>query len=748
MYLPISIILLSATSIAGLGLLAFLMLRTIRRQLALVQYYPDPLMSFDKDSKLISCNNAFASLLGYGSIKECLAFFEEYPHFSEDDHRLVEETIKNSAEMPIKLEKPFTLTQRMGGKVEREVELLRIEPSGRSELRLLALEPSPKPEELWLHLISMFEVAVVLQDKHARLVALNTEAKRATTQRVGDSFDSSSNDQQHWIHIAVKGHTQHKLSLLLDVPQRLLPHKEPISTGKGLDESQKQLEQLDSSSSFAGTWSLNLENSTLEQSQALADALGYTNIENSQSAEFCWNCVANADKPLIVSSFEDYEAGRTTEFRVTVRIADSRGAEHYIEIRGKATNRLERGQIVSLVGTTRLLTSQTKDLNDNVEPNISNGAGTNSKEGAVNHTRRRVTHSKLLHHDLANHLGVVTGYADLLLADTSLSDETRSFVEAIATAGNEAQECIEEQSETVPKKNPVPDHKLEDKSWTTQFNEGLDRLTLILKTYLDAEATRDGETKVRDYTVDANPDYCGVCGDKIELGSHAREVFDSRVRIDHQSLPYVTNPAFYSATNSSSPNLAELARILHQQNGHMSLSADSKGVSVTIYTLPKSVTLKTSLETGDFGHSLSHKSGLQRSKRSKPKILVVDDEELVSSYFAIVLGRAGYEVTTLNQPQLALRYLNRDHQTCDLLITDQNMPGMTGEELCQAVRTKRPDLPIIICTGYNSLQRKPLQSDLLSQTGVVSVLKKPLDAQELLEVVQRLIVLAPNDTQP
>ena len=143
MYLPISIVLLGATCIGGLGLLVFSMLRTIKRQLALVRHYPDPLMSVDKASKLIACNKAFADLLGYGAIKECLAFFNEYPHFTEDDRLLIEETLKNNLDVPRKLEKPLTLTQRMGGKVEREVELFRVESNGRSEIRFLALEPSP-----------------------------------------------------------------------------------------------------------------------------------------------------------------------------------------------------------------------------------------------------------------------------------------------------------------------------------------------------------------------------------------------------------------------------------------------------------------------------------------------------------------------------------------------------------------------------------------------------------------------------
>ncbi len=81
MYSPIVMIVSCAATLAVLAVLILVLLRRFRRLNELVQYYPDPLMSLDENFSLIDCNQAFAHLVGYGSVRECIEFFDEYPHF-------------------------------------------------------------------------------------------------------------------------------------------------------------------------------------------------------------------------------------------------------------------------------------------------------------------------------------------------------------------------------------------------------------------------------------------------------------------------------------------------------------------------------------------------------------------------------------------------------------------------------------------------------------------------------------------
>ena len=83
-------------------------------------------------------------------------------------------------------------------------------------------------------------------------------------------------------------------------------------------------------------------------------------------------------------------------------------------------------------------------------------------------------------------------------------------------------------------------------------------------------------------------------------------------------------------------------------------------------------------------------------------ILAVDDDALILVNTAAMLEDLGHEVTTAYSGHEALSALARMNRV-DLVVTDQAMPGMTGTELIAAIRWERPDLPILLATGYAEL---------------------------------------------
>jgi PAS domain S-box-containing protein len=84
-------------------------------------------------------------------------------------------------------------------------------------------------------------------------------------------------------------------------------------------------------------------------------------------------------------------------------------------------------------------------------------------------------------------------------------------------------------------------------------------------------------------------------------------------------------------------------------------------------------------------------------------ILLVDDEELLAEMGQSMLERLGYEVTSHTSSLAALAAFQSDPDRFDAVITDQTMPGMTGVDLARRMLRIRPDLPIILCTGYSNL---------------------------------------------
>jgi CheY-like chemotaxis protein len=83
-------------------------------------------------------------------------------------------------------------------------------------------------------------------------------------------------------------------------------------------------------------------------------------------------------------------------------------------------------------------------------------------------------------------------------------------------------------------------------------------------------------------------------------------------------------------------------------------------------------------------------------------ILVVDDDPLIASSAVNMLEDLGHTVLEANSAREALAILEKG-QPVDLLMTDQAMPGMTGTELAEIVREKRPGLPVLLVTGYAEL---------------------------------------------
>jgi len=123
------------------------------------------------------------------------------------------------------------------------------------------------------------------------------------------------------------------------------------------------------------------------------------------------------------------------------------------------------------------------------------------------------------------------------------------------------------------------------------------------------------------------------------------------------------------------------------------------------------------------------------SVQGKESILLVDDEELILSSLQRTLRLSGYRVTALQNGQEALEEFSENPHEFDLVITDLTMPGMTGLDLVGKIKEKRPDIPIILCTGYNDA----ISQQEAKSLGVTVLLLKPVGGRELKDVVRRAL---------
>jgi PAS domain S-box-containing protein len=124
----------------------------------------------------------------------------------------------------------------------------------------------------------------------------------------------------------------------------------------------------------------------------------------------------------------------------------------------------------------------------------------------------------------------------------------------------------------------------------------------------------------------------------------------------------------------------------------------------------------------------------QSVSHGSESVLIVDDEEAIAKTWEGMLKRQGYDVVVRSRPSDALEEFKRSPERFSLVISDLAMPGMTGDCLCQEIFKIRPEVPIIMCTGYfETLRSKTICSS------IKQILIKPVSLGALTETVRRVI---------
>ena len=152
-----------------------------------------------------------------------------------------------------------------------------------------------------------------------------------------------------------------------------------------------------------------------------------------------------------------------------------------------------------------------------------------------------------------------------------------------------------------------------------------------------------------------------------------------------------------------------------------------KGTAFYVF-LPRTDLSKISKKTAETAATPPAPTGAE-------KVLFIDDEPELVDLGRKFLEHLGYQVVTKNNGIDALREFSKKPNHFDVVVTDMTMPKMTGEKLAQELISIRPEIPIVLCTGFN----EQINEKKAKEIGIKAFLMKPLTLNRLAKTVRELM---------
>ena len=213
--------------------------------------------------------------------------------------------------------------------------------------------------------------------------------------------------------------------------------------------------------------------------------------------------------------------------------------------------------------------------------------------------------------------------------------------------------------------------------------------------------------------------------EEISPGNYVRMMFrDNGEGIDPSVRSKVFDPFFTTKDvgQGTGMGLAVVHGIVKSHGGFVNIESEP-GMGSTFYIhLPLANREKDPEEAAQ--------PGLLPKGRGE-HILFVDDEEALVEIGRSLLTRLGYRVTAMTSSLEALNRFRKTPLDFDLIITDQTMPRMTGLDMAREMLRLRPEVPILLCTGFTP----GMSAELVRKAGIKSLLMKPLSLKQVADSV-------------
>ncbi|MCP3898772.1 MAG: response regulator [Desulfobacteraceae bacterium] len=203
-------------------------------------------------------------------------------------------------------------------------------------------------------------------------------------------------------------------------------------------------------------------------------------------------------------------------------------------------------------------------------------------------------------------------------------------------------------------------------------------------------------------------------------------VADTGIGMDPATGKKIFDPYFTTKKAGTGLGLSISSEMVKKYGGKICFDSNKgKGSLFQVY-IPRSY-LSTEVS--------SPKNDMQTSLNGSGSILFVDDDPYIVNIQKKTLKRYGYRVTPFVDSLAALRSFKTSPHNYDIVICDMAMPEMTGLTLANKIKQIRPDIPVILCTGYS----EHINQDNYFDKGIDGFLMKPVDSKEALTLLQQLL---------
>ena len=363
-------------------------------------------------------------------------------------------------------------------------------------------------------------------------------------------------------------------------------------------------------------------------------------------------------------------------------------------------------------------------------------------------------------HDFNNILTPILGYTEMCLYSTPETTEVHKYLQEVMKAVNRAKELVKQiltfsrqmEPEGRPiRVSPVVKEALTLMRATIPPNIEIRRAVKTEQDVIQGNPTQIHQVLMNLCTnaVHAMEDEGGVLEvvvsdflinraastefPQLNPGRYLRlSVSDTGCGIDRETLDRIFEPFFTTkhVGQGTGMGLAVVHGIVTGLNGGISVESEKGKGTVFHVVLP--VMEETLHPMGEEGVVLS--SGTET-------VLFVDDDVDVGRMVARMLETLGYKPVLANRGQEALWIFEKDPRRIDVVITDQAMPEMTGAELSEQLLLARPELPIIVCTGFGD----KLTPRRATEIGIRAFMTKPIVMRELSETIRKVLDEKPAD---